>query len=182
MVNASPWRRVLAFMLDYLVIALYLGVLAGLTLIGPPLAETIETPWQAHILGFISLTLPVTLYFALAEYLVGGTLGKYLLAMQVEGVTATQVGLGSSLLRSALKFLPWELSHIALYRVAGWPRAPEPLVTWQVVLFSTSLLLVLVYLVGLFAPPHRPLYDRLSGAVVKTATPHPATAFKEAHS
>ncbi len=181
MVGASPWRRVLAFALDYLVIALYIGLLAALMLtVGKPLTEAVRTPWQGHLLGFTTLTLPVLLYFTLSEHFALGTLGKRLLGLRVEARAGEALPLGSSLLRSAVKFLPWELAHTAIYRVAGWPRAPEPLTVWQILLFSLSLLLVAVYLTQLFAPPHRPPYDLLSGAAVRSLSAHPA--FKEARS
>ena len=151
------WRRLAAFAVDYLVIACYLGLLY---MVGRSVGVTwVQTPWQAHLLGFTTLTLPVTLYFALLEAR-GATLGKQVLGLRVTGHRGDPLPLDRSLLRSAVKFLPWELSHTALYRVDS-----GPLTTWQIV-FSLSLLGAALDVLELFTPPHRPLYDRISGARV----------------
>lgn len=161
------WRRLAAFAVDYLVLACYIGLLY---LVGRSASLTwVQTPWQAHLLGFTALTLPVTLYFALLETRRGATLGKQVLGLRVTNHRGDPLPLNRSYLRSAVKFAPWELSHTALYRVGA---GSEPLATWQAVLFSLSLLGAALYLFELFAPPQRPLYDRASGARVSSYSTH----------
>ena len=158
----TAWRRLTAFAVDYFVIALYIGLLYLMTTsVG---VTWVQTPWQAHLLGFTTLTLPVTLYFAVSEAQ-GATLGKRALGLRVTNHRGDPLPLDRSFLRNAVKFTPWELSHTALYRIDS-----EPLTTWQGVLFGFSLLGVALYLLELFRPPHRPLYDRVSGAQVSNTT------------
>src|SRR5207248_6666114 len=73
-VRALGARRVAAFLVDYLVIAAYIGLLAGLSVaistalhrrLGLPRTDAEEL--QGHAVAFLTLTLPVVLYFALSE-------------------------------------------------------------------------------------------------------------------
>ena len=61
-------RRSLAFALDWLVVVLWGGILFGGVMIatnGNPLRP--ENPWAAQAIGLLTMTVPVTLYFALCE-------------------------------------------------------------------------------------------------------------------
>ncbi len=166
MTLARAWPRLLAFGLDYLFILLYMALLLvlGVTVFSPLLTD--PAPWQGQLLGFFSLTLPVVLYFALSESLTGATLGKRLLSLRVAELSGNRLTLPRSLVRSGIKFLPWEISHTAIYRVVQ-PDAPA---LWSY-LFFVSLGLVGICLATLFRPPHRPPYDRLSGATVYHTSP-----------
>lgn len=159
---APAWRRVAAMALDLLLVWLYIGLLLLIMLtVGRALTLAITAPWQAHLLGFGALTLPVILYFALFEHLEGATFGKRWLGLRVLGFRGGWAPLRCALLRNAIKFVPWELAHTAIYYVAGWPQAPAPLALWQEALFYLSLGLAALYIVMLFVGG-RTLYDRLS--------------------
>ena len=160
---AGAKLRLFAFGLDYLLILCYIALLFGLSFLLPYPRDA--APGQAQLLGFLSLTLPVVLYFALSEAFVGATLGKRWVSLKVATISDEPLGLARSLMRSGIKFLPWELSHTALYRIVQ----PDPSLFW----FSLSYLALAVaglYLLGLLRPPHRPLYDRLSGTTVYCLT------------
>lgn len=163
--------RALAFGIDYLVIAGYAAALTGVSLAlragpFPGLNNLFAHPVSAQITGYLSLTLPVTLYFALMECSPWqATLGKRRLGLRVVTIGGARLSLAQALLRSVLKFLPWELAHTCLWQTPGWPVAPQsppPLVQggWAVVG-----LLVAIYLAGLLAG-RRTLYDQISGTVV----------------
>jgi hypothetical protein len=65
-----PSRRLLAFTLDYVLIAIYLAVLAlgSLVVLATPLrgayAAVWANAWSAELAGFFLLTAPVIVYFA----------------------------------------------------------------------------------------------------------------------
>ena len=162
----SSWRRLAAFAVDYSIILLYLGLLYLIGR-GVGFVTWVHAPWQAHLLGFTTLTLPVILYFALLETWDGATLGKRVLRLHVTNLCGAPLSLNRSLFRNAVKFLPWELSHTALYRV----DFDSGLALWQTALFGLSLLGAALYLLGLFIPPYRPLYDLVSGAQVSLFLP-----------
>ncbi len=124
--------RAAAFALDYLPIA---GYLALLTAVGAGLGSTFPEAvgWafgqaaRAQAIGFALVTLPVGLYFALSEASRWqATWGKRRLGLIVAGPDGGRLGLGRSLARTAVKFVPWELAHAAVWGIAlagGEPAA-----------------------------------------------------------
>jgi uncharacterized RDD family membrane protein YckC len=168
---ASVLRRLIAFGADYCIIAVYLVVLI---LIGAWLAPTemvrslFASPAAGQASGFVIVTLPVLLYFTLMESsTLRGTLGKRTLGLVVVTVENTRLTRSRALGRSALKFLPWELSHGCLWRIPGWPAAPqEP--PWGVYVgFAVVWGLVLAYILSaVISKRGQTLYDKLSQCIV----------------
>lgn len=180
----SPWQRILAFALDYLVIAAYLILLTALTwaaahtFAGPALAALFANPLSGQLTIVATVTLPVVLYFALLESSPWqATWGKRRVGLRVVSVDGDRLSRGRALARSLVKFIPWELAHTCLWRVPGWPLASqEP--PWPVYVgFGLMWLLVIVYLAGLFLGEKRQaLYDRLAGARVVAVQVQPPSA------
>jgi uncharacterized RDD family membrane protein YckC len=169
---ASPFRRVGAWLLDYLLIAAYLVVLTVASLglrISPMeagLGGALSRPVAAELAGFLLLTLPVVLYFALCEASRWqATLGKRALRLAVVDARGGRLTPRRALLREAVRFLPWELSHALLFQVALSTNrgSISILVTAG---FVAVYGLVLLYLVTLFIGSHRTIYDRLAGSIV----------------
>ncbi len=175
--SPSPWKRILAFALDYLIVAAYMAVVSLLTwavshtAAGPALAGLFADPLAAQITIVATVTLPVVLCFALLESSPRqATWGKWQMHLRVVSVDGGRPGRGRALVRSLVKFLPWELAHTCLWRVPGWPLDPqEP--PWPVYAgFGLVWLLALVYLAGLFVGEKRQtLYDRLARTRVLSA-------------
>lgn len=175
---AGLWVRILAFGFDYLVIALYL---VGLTLTSVAFNAVFPTilPWffgnpiSGQVTGFILITLPVTLYFALFEASSWqGTWGKYRLHLQVATTAGKRLNLARALVRTALKFVPWELAHTCIWqvRVAGQEDSP-------LILAGFLIVWCLVGANGLFigiTRTHQALYDLLTGTVVVRSQPLPS--------
>ncbi|MGN6701329.1 MAG: RDD family protein [Thermomicrobiales bacterium] len=170
----SAGRRLLAFGLDYLVFAGYIAVLTRVGFaarrlvrrpIGSPTTERQRT--RLHALGFVSLTLPVTLYFAAQEAAsAGATLGKRALGLRVVTEhSGGRVSFGRALLRAGVKFLPWEIAHTALWHTPGWPANARPAARhWAG--YGLALTLAGWYMGALFTGSRRPLSDRLAGTQV----------------
>jgi uncharacterized RDD family membrane protein YckC len=172
---ASGWRRITAFGIDYLVLGVYIGGLTAASLaarralrreIGPP--ATLRARLVGHAVALLTLTLPVVLYFAVLESSRwGGTFGKRALGLRLVTVEGRRVPLQRSLLRSAVKFAPWELAHTMLWHTPGWSLAPRPTaVNWSG--FGLALLLSGGYLLALFGKARRAPYDRVAGTRVVT--------------
>lgn len=141
--------------------------------VAAPLLAKLAAPWQSQLLGFVTLTLPVTLYFAFCEGLSGATFGKRRLGLSVTGHAGAPLPLGRSLLRSAAKFAPWELAHTAVHRLVWWTAdgvtlTAEQLV-WVASFYGASLLLAALYLLSLWVGTRRTPYDRLAGSQVWVA-------------
>jgi len=171
-VPASPWRRVGAWLLDYLLIAAYLVLLTAVSLalraspVQAGFNSAMSQPVAAELLGFFLLTLPVVLYFALCEASRWrATLGKRALRLAVVDKKGGRLTLRRAVLREAVRFLPWELSHALLWRVALSPDrgSISALVTVGFVFVYS---LVGLYLLTLFIGSHRTIYDRLAGSLV----------------
>lgn len=172
--TSTPFRRLLAFGVDYLVIAAYLLVLLGVSL--AVLASNLRTAylavwsnaWSAELAGFILLTAPVVLYFAVLESLpAGATLGKRVLHLRVVKTDRSKLDFSRSLLRSAIKFLPWELAHFTIWHYVFGSAGHASPPAWTGVALAVVYLLAAAFLVTLFiGREHRTIYDRIAGSRV----------------
>ncbi|MBL8843281.1 MAG: RDD family protein [Planctomycetes bacterium] len=116
---ASPratllWRRAAAYLLD---IALLFALLAPLAFLVKQLTgfapETPAATWRLQLLEF---SLPSWCYFAIADASArGATLGKRLLGLRVVTAAGQRLAPGRAFARTALKLLPWELSHLSAF-------------------------------------------------------------------
>jgi len=171
LVPPSLISRIAAFGLDYILIAAYLlvvvvgGLLFGA--VAPQLSALLfGNPWLGELTGFVVLTLPVTLYFALSERSAkGGTWGKRRMQLRVLTGEGQRIGLGRSLLRSGLKFLPWEMAHAVIWQFSV--ADPSPMLTAGLV--AVWLLVALNLASALTDQRRRALYDRAAGTVVVSA-------------
>lgn len=132
--RAIAVRRLAAFALDWLVAVLWGGVVFAAVMIAtggnPPRPEN---PWRGQAIGFVFMTVPVTLYFALCESsAMRASLGKRTLGLVVTRETGERLLFGAALLRSAAKFVPWEFGHMVAQQAAfsgeggfpGWVWGP----------------------------------------------------------
>ncbi|MBP1963355.1 RDD family protein [Paenibacillus aceris] len=160
--------RLIAFLWDYVIIAGYIILLIGVSFLLRPLLTPLFTtnPLLAEINGFLFITLPVYLYFAICE---GSkwhaTWGKRKMGVVVSGINGKSIGLGSSLLRSALKFVPWELSHFTIWHMVIPSKYPNSFIF---ALLATVYGLVLIYLISpLWNKNKQTLYDFIAGTVIR---------------
>lgn len=168
----AKWR-IAAFGIDYLIIAAWIGLITvvgfgaravlGIEL-SPVLSQADKV--RGHAIAFLSLTLPVILYFAIAESSRWqATLGKRLLGVRVETLTGGRVALGRSLARSTIKFLPWEIAHTAIWHVPGQPfvSMPAPI---NFLGYGVALAGAAVYAAAVFRGRGRTPYDLVAGTIV----------------
>jgi uncharacterized RDD family membrane protein YckC len=157
--------RVLAFALDYLLIAVYLFCLLGLVRVFRPPLSWFRTPSRGELTGFLSVTLPVTLYFAVSEASNRhATWGKRKLHLRVTDAAGAGVSGLRSMLRNVVKFLPWELAHAAIWKMRF---ATQPETIMGTILLGLVWSLVIVNLISLLVSrKHQTLYDWLAGTVV----------------
>ena len=115
MAPAPPLRCVAAFAIDWLFVVLWLGVLAAIALasgatgMGVSLVGLLERHALARQLFVFAVSvLSVVGVSALMESSrAGATPGKYALRIAVRSSGGDRLGIGRSLVRSALKFVPW---------------------------------------------------------------------------
>ena len=170
----APVRRLLAFALDYVVIAAYLIILAAASLVilatpmRPPFESIWSNAWSAELAGFLLLTTPVILYFALFESsYAGAPLGKRVLHVKVLRRGGGRLSRARDLLLSAIKFLPWEMAHFTIWHYVSGAAGHANPPSWTTVILAAVYLLAAVYILSLFiGHTHRTIYDRLAGSSV----------------
>jgi uncharacterized RDD family membrane protein YckC len=165
--SVSFVTRIIAFLWDYVIILSYIILLIGVSFLFRPLLIPLFTtnPLLAEITGFVFITLPVYLYFAVFEgSKAHATWGKRKMGIVVAGIYGQPIGLGSSLFRSALKFVPWELAHFTIWHMIIPSDYPDSLIYS---LLGTVYGLVLIYLISpLWSKNKQTVYDSIAGTVV----------------
>jgi len=174
---ATARARIAAFGIDYALICAYLVALAALGLglslstWGGAWHQALAVPWRMQLLAFGTTVLPVTLYFALSE--AGphaASVGKRRRHLHVSTSIGERPSLARTLLRNALKFLPWQLAHTAMLAIPGFPARVEVIPNAPLATLVATWVLVALYLAGLSSGlGRRPLYDRIAGTVVRRA-------------
>ena len=125
-------------------------------------------PWTGQITGFFTMTLPVTLYFALFESSsYQATWGKRWQGIKVIYNDGKRLSRGRAVGRTALKFIPWELAHTCIWQLQFNGQKLSPII-------FTGLALVWV-LAGIYAltlltsSKKQALYDQLINTYVVNA-------------
>ncbi|GIP38968.1 hypothetical protein J31TS4_22480 [Paenibacillus sp. J31TS4] len=87
------------------------------------------------------------------------------MGIMVTGRYGQSIGLGSSLVRSALKFAPWELAHFTIWHMVLPSDYPESLIYS---LLAVVYVLVLIYLISpLWSKNKQTVYDLIAGTVIR---------------
>ena len=163
---AGLLRRIVAFALDFLIIAAYIMILLGLGLSLNAITGGItlfSSPLAVDLMAFLVLVLPVILYFALQE---GSsrqaTWGKRRMKLKVVNKQGNMLRPWQTLFRSVLKFLPWQLAHTSVINMWLGNQAPIFMVA-----ALTAQGLVIIYIIGIwFNKKHQALYDLAAGTYV----------------
>ncbi|MBM7552010.1 RDD family protein [Thalassobacillus pellis] len=165
---ASFQSRIYAFLIDYVLIASY-GVLVvgGISFLLWTDMERLfsESPAIAQLLGFFMMTLPVSLYFIISEQSSWqGSWGKRVLGLHVINKAGGRIGVFQSAIRSAVKFLPWEIAHFGIWRLVMPTDFPEGAALFAL---SAANLTAIAYLVfPLFNEKRKNIYDMAAGTTV----------------
>lgn len=157
-------KRILAFMLDYLLIMLYALVLfAAVVYLGWDSSVGKLSLLQQQMVSFGLLTLPVYLYFALSEFYAGKTIGKRLLSLRVIAPRKSNI-----ICRNIWKFLPWEVAHFAVYQMSDPHSNDTPVWVWCCAIIPQ--LVVAAYLITLIVNKGKAtLYDTWANTEVVDA-------------
>jgi uncharacterized RDD family membrane protein YckC len=160
-------KRLTAAFIDLGGIILYMLVLLGVSLISFSIIG--YTPKLSfinpHLLGFLTLTLPIMIYFIVSEFKYGATLGKRFAGLKVASFNGQPLTLTQVIVRNVIKFLPWEYAHILVYILILVPKATDS----QLLIFGLILanIIPLVYLAMIvLRKDHRGPHDIISQTVV----------------
>lgn len=166
--NAPFKLRLHAFLFDYLLILAYLTLLIIVNTILFPSLQTLfaGSLITAQLTGFLMVTLPVSLYFIISDSrLVGQSFGKKKVGIQVINKYGQQLSIRHSIIRVALKFLPWEMAHFLVYRLANLGEESIPL--YLIMISTLTYGLIFAYLLtAIFTKRKQALYDMVCGTRV----------------
>lgn len=165
---AGFWLRLKAFAVDYLLIFGYLLLVLIVSLFLIPSLQDLfqDSRLTAQLLGFLMVTLPVSLYFIITDSRIGkGSFGKRKMRIRVVDANNRSISVSRAIFRTALKFLPWELSHFMAYRMIYLGDGDIQLLDYLIGgLIYTSILLYV--LMAVFMKNKQSLYDRLAKTYV----------------
>jgi uncharacterized RDD family membrane protein YckC len=122
------------------------------------------SPTIGELIAFVTLTLPVILYFTLSENgKYAGTIGKRKFGLHVTSKSFTKASFWQLLIRNCIKFLPWELAHFFIFRLFYFASASTITPTWVLTGLISSQLLAITYLLFLiFSENTRSIYELIS--------------------
>lgn len=157
-------RRAAAYLLDVALLAgAVLFIQSALRVLGAGLPPT-ALGWQVEAWVLATVSLPVWLYFIAWEHSRGATLGKRLLSLRVANARGGRLSLGQAALRTILKLLPWELTHLTLLLPSPMWSDPNP--GFRFGLVAVYALLGLYLAVAALTPRRQAVHDLAAGSVV----------------
>lgn len=183
--RASPWRRLSALLLDYLVILGWMALLGAgslaVYLVSGELPDVLGVLGVAgaQVTFFLLLTLPVGVYLFLAE---SGpwhaTWGKRRLGLRVLTRDGGPPSRRQVAVRTVVKLLPWEIAHTFIWQMQAVFYSEgfdAPIPTWVLVGLNVVNVAVVVYLGMSLLGARRGPHDRAAGtAVTPAARPQPS--------
>ena len=172
---ASARKRLKAFFFDYAIIFGFVMVLAGVNyglILSRGVLEDVShlyaSPWAKDGLAFLTLILPIILYFTYMESSSRqASLGKQKFGLMVVASNGAPLAIRQAFVRNLFKFLPWQIAHTSIFHIQGWPSTPETPAPLVQIGFVLVWVMVAAYLVSLFfTRSHRTPYDWAAGACV----------------
>ena len=164
-------RRAGAYLVDYAVMFAAFALLQWFVFL--PLRQRLigSDEWlmaggvPLEIYTLLTISLPTWLYFAWCERSTWqATIGKRLLRLIVTDIQGNRIGFGRALLRTVIKLLPWELSHLTVNLPTSMMFDPEPRFRFGfLVVFA---LLILYPALILFTRRRQSLHDLIAKTIV----------------
>jgi uncharacterized RDD family membrane protein YckC len=149
------WRRIAAYLFDYFILFSVLIALQGIVyLVGRGFPYNfLHNGLQIELWVFLSISLPAWLYFALSESSSHmATFGKRLLSLQVMNLQGDRIGFWRAILRTVIKLIPWELTHLSLMLPIPMWWDPQPRLRSGIVI---AYVLIGIYLVTMLLNKRR---------------------------
>ena len=107
-------RRAGAYILDIIILFAILAPLGYV--VQQWLGITPSSPVDVYKTLLLNFSIPVWTYFILSDISMrGATLGKRLLSIRTSTTSGQSTSLGKAFLRTAVKMIPWELTHASSF-------------------------------------------------------------------
>lgn len=135
-------KRLKAFGFDYLLICGYIFLLTIVTIAVIEISGYLgislrwpENPILADLMAFVTLVLPVILYFTLQESSPQqATWGKRKAGLLVVSANGGRLPRKQAFVRSVVKMIPWQIGHTCLFQMLASPSISSWMIAGYVVL------------------------------------------------
>lgn len=121
--TVSHEKRLANYILDLIFLMIFnliFGILLGIVLaiVSPPALSVFknENKWLDYLLGFIA----GMIYYSILEYTTGRTVAKFITKTKVVTEAGEKPDLGTILLRSFCRFIPFEAFSFLGSEASGW--------------------------------------------------------------
>lgn len=167
--KANVFLRLVAFAVDWLILAVWGSIIFGIvTLVSGGYPQRPEGAWTAEAIGFLTMTLPFTLYFAFCESSRWrASIGKLIFSLVVVRRSGEKTSFTRALFRNAIKFVPWEFGHMLTQQAAYAGGGDFPVWLWGPA--AIAAVGPMWWLLGLFAQGETP-YDRWTDVRITRST------------
>jgi uncharacterized RDD family membrane protein YckC len=172
MVEATFLHRLKAFSIDYILILAYLGLLFVTVQYVVPSVQQLFTQSLAvaQLAGFLLVTVPVSIYFIVCDSTVRKqSVGKKVSGIQVVNRHGRPLSVRQAVVRTFLKFVPWEMSHFLVYRLVLAGEQEMPVYVYAVAVFIYGLIFAYI-LTCAFSKRKQSVYDMLADTYVVKVT------------
>lgn len=169
-------RRIAAYLVDILILFVVLapvGVLIQRVL--PTSPQTGIAIWHTILWNF---SLPVWLYFIISDQTEdGATCGKRWFKLQVTDIIGRRLSVGRAAGRTAVKLLPWELTHLSAFALSTELNQFNHIQT--IGLMAANALLLIYLGLATATKGQRSIHDFVVGTVVQPAITSSGRGAKE---
>tara|TARA_R110002051_G_scaffold181774_1_gene251235 strand:+ start:5184 stop:5636 length:453 start_codon:yes stop_codon:yes gene_type:complete len=122
-------------------------------------------PLKGNIISFLTMTLPVFLYFYLLESSKQkATLGKRKLKIYVE----SQKGKRGIFIRTLFKIIPWEIAHIGIHWSVFYSEKGIEIPLWNwLILIIPQVIIIIYFITVVISKGRSSLYDKIAKTSVE---------------
>ncbi|CRK82265.1 RDD family protein [Neobacillus massiliamazoniensis] len=168
---ASIKKRVLASIIDYVVIISYIAILLGGALL---IYQFIKIPTgrlNGELISFFTLIFPVFLYLVLTESgKKRATFGKQKMNIYIETNGENQLTLFQVIIKNFIKLLPWQMAHTFIYAgiYSDWNLSTFMSIGSVTIIYGLPIVSILFLC---FRKDHRSLHDLIANTIVLERNP-----------
>lgn len=160
-------KRLLAYWIDFMLLGFILidiQWLLYLSTSGFPF-DYLQKGFEIELWVLVTMSAPVWLYFIVSERYKQQTIGKRLLKLVVVNKEGSKISIYQAVVRTFIRLLPWELTHMIILVPTPWWSTEEP--SNENLIYIPNLLMI-IYILVLFASKGRKgIHDYISNTRIQ---------------
>ncbi len=142
-------KRLAAYGADFLLLASILVCFQYLLYLLTPgfPFDDLDSGWEIEIWVLLTMSFPVWTYFILCEFFAQKTVGKKIWGLKVTNEEGANLRFRQALIRTFIRLLPWELTHLIILVPDPWWSVEKP---GNTMLIYIPNIMMIMYIVILF--------------------------------